>query len=108
MPRGEIRMPCLAQLVGRALLAVGRKLYGDLYAGTLHAVRHTVLQARLPAADLDKSLFPAVLIQLLVTVEPIPAVAHHFAGLRYVSELPGQFQNSQLRLDDLLLITAHF
>ena len=66
--------------------------------------RRAVLQDRLTAADLLQGKLAAFVAQLLEAVEAVPAVAHHLAGLADVAELPGQFQQSDLRSDDLLLL----
>ena len=63
-----------------------------------------VLDDRLAAGYLLQSLLAALIVEILDSVKTIAAIAaHHFAGLRYVAEYLGKFQQARFVLDDLLL-----
>src|SRR5215471_7892591 len=47
---------------------------------------------------------PPFVVQLLEPVEAVAAVAHHLTRLAHIAELPGQFQQPDLRSDDLLFL----
>src|SRR5262245_33389052 len=95
--------PALAQLVGHAHLAEGRLVDRDRHDGVLDLLGHAVLQYRLLAADLLQRQLATGVVERLEAVEAVAAVTHHLAGLADVAELLGQFQQSNLSADDLLL-----
>ena len=66
--------------------------------------RRAVLQDRLLAADLLQRQLATFVVQLLEPVKAVAAVAHHFAGLADIAELLGQFQQPDLRSDNLLIL----
>src|SRR5262249_22050901 len=66
--------------------------------------RRAVLQDRFAAADLLQCPLAAFVVQLLEAVEAVAAIAHHPAGLADIAELLGQFQEPDLRSDDLLIL----
>src|SRR6516225_11590362 len=66
--------------------------------------RRAVLQDRFAAADLLQCQLAAFVVQLLEAVEAVASVAHHLAGLADIAELLGQFQEPDLRSDDLLIL----
>src|SRR5690606_20542599 len=96
----------LAQLVGEPHLAPRRLLDGSLQHRLLDRLLDPVLQERLATAELPQGLLPARLVQLLESIETIPAVTHDLAGLGNAPQLLRQLQYSYLRSDDFLL-SAH-
>ena len=63
-----------------------------------------VLQHWLAPADLLQGQLAAFVVELLEAVKAVAAVTHHLAGLANVAELLGQFQQTELGSDDLLLL----
>ena len=74
-----------------------------LHDGVLDLGSHTILEERFLSRDFLQRGLASGLIELLEPIETIPAIAHQLAGLRDIPELLGQFQNTHLRLDYLLL-----
>src|SRR5207237_8119302 len=66
--------------------------------------RRPGLQDRLAAADLLQRQLAAFVVQLLEPIKAVAAVPHHLAGLADIAELLGQFQEPDLRSDDLLFL----
>ena len=66
------------------------------------ASRGTVLKDGLTVGDLPKGLFAAGVVEFLEAVETVSGVHQDLAGLGDVAQLPGQFQQDHLGLDDLL------
>jgi hypothetical protein len=66
--------------------------------------RGAVLQDRLAPADLLQRQLAAFVVELLEAIEAVPTVAHHLAGLAHVAKLLRQFQQADLRPDDLLCL----
>jgi hypothetical protein len=48
--------------------------------------------------------FAAGVVKLLEAIETVARVAHHFAGLADIAELPGQLQQPYLGANDLLFL----
>jgi hypothetical protein len=46
----------------------------------------------------------AFVVKLLEPVEAVTAIAHHFAGLRNIAELFGQFEHTGLGADNFLVL----
>jgi hypothetical protein len=55
-----------------------------------------------PTDLLQRQLAPFV-VHLLETVEAVPRITHHLAGLRHIAQHLGQVQQAHLVLDDLLI-----
>src|SRR5690606_8399911 len=64
-----------------------------------------VLQVRLLARDLRQRRLAAGLVQLLESIEAVPAEAEHLARLGDTAQRLRQFQQSELVLDDLLILS---
>jgi hypothetical protein len=87
-----------------AHLAPGRLLDCQRHRRLFDLDRRAVLQDRFAAADFLQRQLAAFVVQLLEAVEAVSAVAHHLAGLADIAELLGQFQQSDLRSNNLLLL----
>ena len=101
---GRDRQPAPLQRLRDPHLAPGRLLDRHLDRRLFDLDRRAVLQDRLAAADLLQRQLAAFVVQLLEPVEAVAAVAHHLAGLADIAELLGQFQQPDLRSDDLLFL----
>ena len=82
----------------------GRLLDRHLDRRLFDVGRGAVLQDRLLAADLLQRQLAAFVVQLLEPIKAVAAVAHHFAGLADIAELLGQFEQPNLRSDNLLVL----
>jgi len=98
------RQALFLQLVGNTHLAPGRLFDRQRHHCGFDLRRNTVLEDRLLAADLGKRQLTAFVIQLLEPVEAVATISHHLAGLADVAQLLGQFQHSDLRANDFLLL----
>src|SRR5215831_11663087 len=85
-------------------LAPGRLLNRQVDRRLFDFRRGAVLQNRFAAADLLQRQLAAFVIQLLEAVKAVPAVAHHLTGLAHVTKLFGQFEQTDLRSDNLLVL----
>lgn len=99
--RGD-RQGSFPEFVRHAELAPGGLVEGHLHDGLFHIGSDAILQERLLPGDLLQRGFAARVVEFLETVEAIPAVAHHLAGLRDIAQVFRQFQHTHLGLDDLL------
>ena len=88
----------LAQLIAHPSLAVCGLLNGKLHHSLFDSRVNTILQHRLPATDLNQGGFAAMVVQLLETVEAVPAKPHDLAGLGYAVELLGKPKQAHLVL----------
>ena len=98
------RQPAPLQRFRHSHLAPGRLLGRQRHSRLFDVDRRAVLQNRLLAANLLQRQFAAFVVQLLEPVEAVAAVAHHLTRLAHIAELPGQFQQPDLRSDDLLFL----
>jgi hypothetical protein len=101
---GGNRQPTPLQRLRYPHLAPGRLLDCHLDRRLFDVRRRPVLQDRLAAADLLQRQLAAFVVQLLEPIEAVAAVAHHLAGLADIAELLGQFQEPDLRSDNLLFL----
>src|SRR6202044_3393771 len=85
-PAGEIEWPSLRSSL--AIRPVQRKLDDD----RLNLGRRAVLQDRFAPRQLLQRQFAAGVVKLLEAIETVARVAHHFAGLADIAELPGHLQ----------------
>src|SRR5437762_8493226 len=101
---GGKRQPTPLQRLRYPHLAPGRLLDCHLDRRLFDVRRRPVLQDRLAAADLLQRQLAAFVVQLLEPIKAVAAVPHHLAGLADIAELLGQFQEPDLRSDDLLFL----
>ncbi len=101
---GGNRQPTPLQRLRYPHLAPGRLLDCHLDRRLFDVRRRPVLQDRLAAADLLQRQLAAFVVQLLEPIKAVAAVAHHLAGLADIAELLGQFQEPDLRSDNLLFL----
>ena len=85
---GRNRMAELAKLVGDADLAISRPVQRKLDDDRLDVGRRAVLQDRFAPRQLLQRQFAAGVVKLLEAIETVARVAHHFAGLADIAELP--------------------
>ena len=90
--RRDAQSAALADLVGDAHLAVGRKLQRQGDHSLLDLWIDAVLQQRPATRDLLQRGLAALVVQLLEAVEAVARVTHDAAGLADVSQLPGQLR----------------
>src|SRR6476646_217929 len=93
-----------AKLVGDADLAISRPVQRKRDDDRLNVGRRAVLEDRFAPRQLLQRQFAAGVVQLLGAIETVARVAHHFAGLADIAELPGQLQQPYLGADDLLFL----
>src|SRR5579863_7690930 len=98
------RMPELAKLVGDADLAISRPAQRKLDDDRFDLGRRAVLQDRLSTRQLLQRQFAAGVVKLLEAIETVARIAHHFASLADIAELPGQLQKPNLGADDFLFL----
>src|SRR5271169_2349313 len=98
------RMAKLAQLVGDADLAISRPVQRKLDDDRFDLGRRAVLQDRLAPRQLLQRQFAAGFVKLLEAIETVARIAHHFASLADIAELPGQLQKPNLSADDFLFL----
>src|SRR5580692_10049728 len=101
---GRNRMAELAKRVGDADLAISRPVQRKRDDDRLDVGRRAVLQDRVAPRQLLQRQFAAGVVKLLEAIETVARVAHHFAGLADIAELPGQLQQPYLGADDLLFL----
>ena len=94
----------LAKLVGDADLAISRPVQRKLDDDRLDLGRRAVLQDQFAPRQLLQRQLAAGVLKLLEAIETVARVAHHFAGLADIAELPGQLQQHYLGADDLLFL----
>src|SRR5271169_7251012 len=82
------RMAELAKLVGDADLAISRPVHRKLDDDRLDVGRRAVLQDWFAPRQLLQRQFAAGVVKLLEAIETVARVAHHFAGLADIAELP--------------------
>jgi hypothetical protein len=68
--------------------------------------RRAVLHDWLSPRQFLQRQFAAGVVELHETIENVPAVAHHFASLADVAELPGQLRQPNLGASDLLFLAV--
>jgi len=103
-PVQGVRFQGTSPCVRHSHLALGRLVDRQRHHCLLDLRRHPVPQDRLRAADLHQGRFPAFVVELLEAVEPVPAAAHHLAGLADIAELLGPVQQALLRSNNLLVL----
>ena len=79
-----------AKLVGDADLAISRLVQRKLDDDRLDLGRRAVLQDQFAPRQLLQRQLAAGVLKLLEAIETVARVAHHFAGLADIAELPGQ------------------
>src|SRR6516225_8800273 len=102
-PAGEIDNPPL-QCLRDAHLAPGRLFDRQLNHRLFNLDWRAVLQYRFAPADLLQRQLAAFVVQLLEPVKAVAAVPHHLASVAHIAELLGQFEQTDLRPDDLLFL----
>src|SRR5262249_20475334 len=102
--RRRDRQPAPLQRLRDPHLAPGRLFDRQRHHRLFDLDRRAVLQDRFAAADLLQCQLAAFVVQLLEAVGAVAAIAHHLAGLADIAELLGQFQEPDLRSDDLLIL----
>ena len=86
------REPTLSQFVGDTHLPEGWPLNGERYDSGLDLLSDAVLKHRLLARDFGQRDLAAFVVQLLESIEAIPAIPHHLASLAHIAELLGELQ----------------
>ena len=98
------RQPAPLQCLRDAHLAPGRLFDRQLNHRLFNLDWRAVLQYRFAPADLLQRQLAAFVVQLLEPVKAVAAVPHHLASVAHIAELLGQFEQTDLRPDDLLFL----
>ena len=93
-PGRRNRMAEPAKLVGDADLAISRPVQRKLDDDRLNLGRRAILQDRFAPRQLLQRQFAAGVVKLLEAIETVARVAHHFAGLADIAELPDVHKNT--------------
>ena len=91
------------EFVGDPVLAPRGLLDREGHDDLLEFTPDAIPQVGFAAADFAQRFFAARRIQLLEAIEAVTAVAHYLARLRHIPELLRKLQDSDFRLDNLLL-----
>jgi hypothetical protein len=97
-------MAKLAQFVGDADLAVSGHLQRERDQSLFDLGRDAVLQDRLAPRQFLQRQLAAGVIEFLEAIKAVAAIAHHFAGLADIAQLPGELQKPDFGADDFLVL----